>query len=160
MKIIEKTLLACVLVLILFFSTGCSKIIDYQKSIYNDTSKISSVCDSYSFASRTGNNIYNNFAISFQGFNGKQTIWELTVKENSRLVIDCNTEIRSGIFKICLINEAGDVSTIAEGNKAEELTIGIEEGANYIAIIGKEAKGELKMTLTGNDRVSVKPIRE
>lgn len=160
MKIKKVTYIALILLLISIFATGCSKINAHQKSIYNNTSKISATGDSYYFVSRTGNFINNDFAISFKGFCGKQTIWKLTAKENSDLLIDCNTEISSGKFKICLINEEKEVSNIVEGNKAEKLTIEIRKGVSFIAIIGSEANGKLSLTLTENDKVSANQIED
>lgn len=160
MKNRKTTFLALVLSLIFIFTTGCSNISAYQKSIYDDTGKIAATGDSYTFTSRIGKFINDKIAISFKGFSGKQTILKLSAKENSAYLIDCNTEIKSGKFKICIIDEEKEVSTIAEGNKAETLTIEIKKGVSYIAIVGSDANGKINLTLNENDNVSVHQVED
>lgn len=154
------TYLTLILFLIVILCTGCSKISSYQRSIYDDNTKIVAKADSYFFKRRTGKTDNNELSIRFEDFTGKQKIWEIEAKENSAFLIDCNTEISNGEFKICLINEEKEVINIAEGNKAEKLTIDIKKGVSFITIVGNEAKGKLDLTLTENDKIYASQIEK
>lgn len=152
--------LAILLILATILCTGCLKISSFQKSIYNDDSKISETGDSYSFVSISGNFINNELAIGFKGFSGKKTVWKLQAKENCTFDIDCNTGINSGKFKICIVDADKKVSTIAEGSKIEKLTIDIKAGTNYLKIVGYEANGKLNLIISENEKVTVTQIND
>ena len=157
----SKSIMICLTlltVLIAVLGTGCSKINSYQKSIYYDAAKISANGDSYSFVSRNGDFINNNYAISFSGFSGKQTIWKLIAQEDTDLLIDCNIEINRGQFKICLISDAKEVTTLAEGSTTKRKTIHLTEGTNYLALVGIDANGEIDLLLADINQVSVNLI--
>lgn len=154
----SKSIMICLTlltVLIAVLGSGCSKISSYQKSIYNDAAKISANGNSYTFISRDGNNVRNNYAISFSGFSGKQTIWKLSAQEDADLLIDCNIKIDRGQFKICLISDAKEVTTLAEGSTTRKITIHLTEGTNYLALVGIGANGDIDLLLTENNQISV-----
>jgi len=160
MKKNSKNSLILIIVLIVLLFNGCADINSYQKSIYDDASKISAMGDSYSFVSRIGNFNNNNFSISFKGFSGKQTLWKLTAKEDCTSILDLKTEIESGKFKICLININKEVIPIEEGTKDEAITIDIQKGDNYITIVGNEASGKVDLAVAENEKVTVTQIND
>ncbi|MCX8074562.1 MAG: hypothetical protein N2749_03145 [Clostridia bacterium] len=146
-------LLIAILIFFIFSKTN-----SYQKSIYNDAEKISVIGDSYSFNTRNGNFINDKFSISFKGFSGKQTLWKLAAKEDSMIDISYNVEIKSGKFKICLIDENEGVESIVVGSKVEDAMIDVRKGDNYITIVGNGASGKIDLSIIGNDKVSLKQV--
>ena len=52
----------------------------------------------------------------FQGFNGKDTIWMLDVQEDASISLDLSTNLSSGKFKVLLVSEENEITTLLEGD--------------------------------------------
>lgn len=151
----KNNILIIYTVLVMLFFAGCSNIDSYQNSIYNDNMKISKQGDSFSFKDRIGTIEDNSLSLTFNAFYGKQTIWQLDSKEHSSIDLDIKVKVTNGKFKICLINNNKEVTVIAEGSKDEIISINVPTGNNYIAILGRNAAGEVNATISNKVNVSI-----
>jgi len=138
--------------------TGCMQISSYQKSVYDDAGKIAAVGDSYSFAQRTGGFSADKFLVKFKGFSGKQTVWKLSAKDSCTITLAYKAVISSGLFKTCLVGPERQVTVIAEGAVSDQLTVDLQKGDHEIVIAGRDASGEIEMTIAENDQVTVVPV--
>lgn len=132
-------------VVLLFLITGCSDVNSYQKSIFTDEAKISKQGDSYTFISRTGKMDENTLSLTFKGFYGKQTIWEVNADEDSVVDLNITTIVNGGKFKICLINSIKEVFIISEDTQKENVVLNVPKGKYHISIVGSNAKGDVDM---------------
>jgi len=147
-----RILLSLILVLVL---AGCARIHAYQKSMYGDNSKIANQGDSYTFRDRIGSVKENNLSLTFNGFYGKQSIWRLDAVEDGSVDLDIKITMKTGMFKLCLINNENKVSLIAEGLSINKLSVPIKKGRSYLVIVGNNADGEVRASLQATDGIVV-----
>src|SRR5690554_5764091 len=62
------------LLLMVFLLSGCTAVGEYQRSIYDDDTKVVKQGDSYTFTRRIGNTGKEGLSLDYQGFSGKQMI--------------------------------------------------------------------------------------
>lgn len=144
--------------MLLLLNSACSGGGSYQKSIYTDDTKISAEGDSYSFKNRVGNTDKNSLSLNISGFYGKQTVWEISAKEDSTVTLVVQDRIDSGRFKLCLIDAKKSVTTITEGSKTDTIMAAVTKGKNYITMVGSNAKGKIKISLSSGNNVSIKQL--
>lgn len=146
------------IMLFVMLATGCSGISTYQRTVYDDVSKISAQGDSYTFKSKEGDTGENHSVLKFDGFYGKLTLWEVELRNDDHIQLEIQTEIDMGRFKICLIHDENEVLTISEGPVNEIQELELHEGQYHISIVGDKAKGEMDFALSANENVSVRSI--
>lgn len=150
-------LLAC-LILLCTAASGCAKISAYQKSIYDDDTKIAARADSYSFVKRTGNFHDDTLSINFKGFSGKQTLWEINAKEDGEVSMDYRATLMSGKLKTCLITTEKEVVMITEATRSGTKSLSVHKGKSYITIVGNGADGSIEISLTAQDGISLREM--
>lgn len=128
---------------------------DYQRSIYNDNSKIVKSADSYTFFTNTSDVNGNTLTESFNKFTGMVTVYELKADENSKVTIDFKTDISSGDFKIVLIDPKDNVTDILEQSSPIKKEIEIPSGKSRIKIVGYNAKGNIDLTVSSDNDVKI-----
>lgn len=138
--------------------SGCSRIKRYQHNFYDDPEMISQNGDSYSFAVRIGNLINDQLSVSFEGFTGKQTLWQLTTEKATKLVLDYEITVDDGKFKLCLIDPEQQVTVLVEGAEDTQQTITLKPGVNYLAIVGYDSAGEIGLALKPNKQVQIEAV--
>lgn len=139
-------------------ATGCSGRSADQRTVYDDVSKILAQGDSYTFKSREGDTEENHSVLKFDGFYGKLTLWEVELQNDEHIQLEIQTEIDQGRFKICLIHDGNEVSTISEGPVNEIQEFELHEGQYHISIVGDKAKGEMDLRLLINENVSIRTM--
>lgn len=147
--------IAIVLTLLL---VGCSGSNSYQKSIYNDDTKISSAGDSYYFKDRIGGAKDNELALTFSTFFGKQTIWKLITDQDSTINFKILVEVYSGKFKVCLISENRQLSVISESTINKNISLNLKKGESFITIVGNNANGKIDAIIISQEDVLVSPL--
>jgi len=145
-------------ILLVLALAGCSRIHAYQKSMYDDNAKIASQGDSYTFRDRIGSVKENILSLTFSGFYGKQSIWRVDAEEDGSVDADIKITMKSGKFKLCLIDNENKVSVITEGVGINKLSVPIKKGRNYLVIVGNNAAGEVRASLQATDGIVVQAV--
>ena len=127
-------------------------------SSYNDRSLILSDEDSYTYQKcvDTGSTD-TSLKRDFQGFNGKDTIWILDAAENASISLDLSANLASGKFKVLLVSEDNDITTLLEGDDTQNTSVDLEKGTARIILVGDHANGSCEITLSETNNVSVVP---
>ncbi len=148
-----------ILIMVILFTmtiTGCSSVLNYQRSIFNEESKIIKSGDSHSYKDRIGSVREDEIDIKFSSFSGTDTIWKVLVEEDVDIVLDFKSVIDKGEFKVVLITPNDEIVNIINGTEERRQTILLKKGTNRIKLVGKEAKGEIKMNIDGDSNIKVK----
>lgn len=133
------------LILLISLISGCSPLNSYQAGIYDDDAKIARQGDSYTFGNRLGSIKETSLELEFSGFYGKQTVKEFQVETQHVVKLKITIKLTSGKFKVCLIDADDKVTILAEGRSEGTYDVPLKEGRNAIAIVGKNANGEVSM---------------
>lgn len=128
---------------------------DYQKSIYNDNTKIVSQADSYTFLTNSSDIDGYTLTESFNKFTGMVTVYELKTDEDSTIKVDFKADISNGDFKIVLIDPNDNVIDILEQSSSVEKEIDIPSGKSRLKIVGYNAKGNITLTLSNDNDVRI-----
>jgi hypothetical protein len=158
LKIKNYSLTFVIAIILALLLVGCSGSSSYQKSIYNDDTKISSAGDSYYFKDRTGSTKDNGFSLSFSTFFGKQIIWKILTDQGGTLNLKIITDVFSGKFKVCLIDENKQVSVLSEDTHNQSFSLAIPKGESFIAIVGNNANGKIDAIIISKEDVLVSPF--
>ena len=125
-------------------------------SSYNDRNSILSNEDSYTYQKcvDTGSTD-TSLKREFQGFNGKDTIWMLDAQEDASISLDLSTNLSSGKFKVLLVSEENEITTLLEGDGTQNTSIDLEKGTARIILVGDGTSGSCEITLSDISNVSV-----
>lgn len=125
-------------------------------SSYNDRSLILSDEDSYSYQKcvDTGST-ETSLKRDYQGFNGKDTIWMLDAAEDASISLDLSANLSSGKFKVLLVSEDNDITTLLEGDDTQNTSVDLDNGTARIILVGDHASGSCEITLSEINNVRV-----
>lgn len=126
---------------------GCGSISTYQKSIYNDDSKIIKKDDNYSFINNSRVMVNNTLSMEYGTFYGMVTIWEIKSEGKGSVTVKFNSEVNKGKFKAVFITPDNDVVKILEQNDEGKKTIETKSGTSRIKIVGNGAGGHLDISV-------------
>lgn len=129
----------------------------YQKSIYDDNSKIISESDSYSYLDRIDKSTDEKLKLKFT-LTGMESVYRFDVKEDEVININYDANISSGKFKVVLVSPEDEVITLLEGSSSDSKDIKINKGENIIKIVGNNAKGTVEISIKSTDNEIIKPI--
>lgn len=127
---------------------------NYQKSIYENNSKIIDKSDSYSYFNQVRSNIDGTLKSKFK-FTGMDTIYNLDTKDGGTISINYNANIVSGKFKLVLINPDDEVTTIVEGTGKGTKKISLGNGEGRLKLVGKNAKGDIELSIDTKDDIEI-----
>ena len=114
-------------------------------SSYNDCNSILSNEDSYTYQKCVDTGSTDaSLKREFQGFNGKDTI-----------SLDLSTNLSSGKFKVLLVSEENEITTLLEGDGTQNTSIDLEKGTARIILVGDGTSGSCEITLSDISNVSV-----
>ena len=124
-------------------------------STYNDRSLILSDEDSYTYQKcvDTGSTD-TSLKREFQGFTGKDTVWMLDAAEDASVSLDISADLSRGKFKVLLVSEDNDITTLLEGDYTQSTSVDLENGAARIILVGDHASGSCEITLRETNNVS------
>jgi hypothetical protein len=116
---------------------------------YKNIAWIALTGDSYTFYSRTGSATEQSLAISFFGFSGKESVWEIVVTQEVDLRLSIITnELSGGLLKICLVTGPnGEVITLLENSGALDDTLHLVPGVYVVKLVGYKARGNVSIDL-------------
>lgn len=140
----KRSLVACLLCLVLFLVSGCGASIDYN-AIYGDDAKIAGAADS-SFASTSiYNTIGDEMTMHAQAFVGAKTLWRYTADSDGEIMVSYSLSAsKGGKVKLVLIAPDDAITILAEvagGTSMDEMqsyTIGVQKGEYRIKVVGYE----------------------
>ena len=156
MKICNKLVLGILVMLAIMNITGCSSVANYKNSIFDDESKIINQGDSYTYLTRLGKSIGNEAGIEFTSFSGTDTIYRIVSDGENAVVFSFESIVDKGDFKVVLITPDDEVINIVDGIKEGSETILLKEGTSRIKLVGKKAKGEIKLKIESGENVDIK----
>ena len=154
---INKLLLSILLVSTMFV-IGCSFVSNYQKSIFHDEKKIIKDADSYIYGIRRGNATGKDLNIKFSSFTGMNTIFKLKSDGENDIVVDYESVVKDGQFKVVLISPDDEVIDIVNDTKEGKDTFNLKDGVSRIKLVGKKAKGEISIKIDSSEDVEIKPV--
>lgn len=146
---LKNKLLLCACLLFLVSVTGCGVSEKHQKA-YDDVEQIAQQGDSYSYGNRLCSEQSNDkFNLKYDGFSGTDTIWILESKEDGEITVNYDSTINNGEFKVVLAYpDKKEVENILEGTEQGKKTIKLKKGECRLKLVGKNADGDLKISLT------------
>lgn len=136
-----------ILVLTAMAMTGCTSGSRYQKSVFNDDDKIINGEDSYTYKKRIGNMVKDKIDMKFGIFTGIETVNKIKAEKDGELLFTFQSKINEGDFKVVLITPDDEIINILEGTSEGTKTIPIKKGVNRIRLVGREAKGKVKIEI-------------
>ncbi len=156
MKLWNKILLFIGLLILLDIVVSCGFNVG-QKNIYNNNKKIAQQGDSHTYNRRTGNeNSNDKIDWKYSGFSGDDTIWILKPKEDGEITINYDSTVNNGNFKVVLTNpKKQEIKTILEGIEEGSETIKLLKEEYRIKIVGKNAEGNIKLSINENKNVEI-----
>lgn len=136
-------------------TVGCSPVVTYQNSIFDDESKIAKVEDSFTYLERQGEVLWKEAKINFTSFSGTDTIFKIKTDREKDIVFNVESTIKSGDFKLVLITSDNKVINIVSGTEEGSKTISLNKGTSRIKLVGKKAKGEIKINIDADEAVEI-----
>lgn len=129
---------------------ACSN--DFAKQEYDSTEKILQQTDRYAKEVSVFHSIDGGYSLTVSKFDGRETLWTKTIKENHEMEIDVSFYLSKGQAKIVHIDSNGTVTTIIECSPetvTDEFvtkTISLKSGQNRLKIVGYDCENiDLKM---------------
>lgn len=130
--------------------TACSN--KFAKREYDSDEKIAENTDHYAKAVSVANSTNGEYSLTVSKFNGRETVWEETVKENQNIEVDINFSLSKGQAKIVYIDSEDNVTTLIEclpetsTDGFETKTLSLKSGKNRLKIVGYDCEDiDLKM---------------
>jgi len=157
LKLRNKVILFICLLLLIGIIFGYSTC-DERKNIYNNNDKIVQDWDSYSYMynSRTWTgNSRDKINIKYSGFSGYDTIFISESKEDGEVTFNFDSIVNSGDFKAVLINPQKEIENILEGTEQGSKTLKLAKGKYRFKIVGRNAKGEINISINKNNNVVI-----
>lgn len=125
-------------------------------SSYNNRSLILSNEDNYTYkkCADTGSTDAS-LKREFQGFNGKDTIWLLEAADDASISLDVSANLSSGKFKVLLVSNNNDITTLLEGDGTQNTSVDLGSGTARIMLVGDHANGSCEIILSEITNVSI-----
>ncbi len=143
-----KIILLCLLCLLI---TACSN--QFAKREYDSDEKIAQNEDHYAKEVSVSNYINDEYTLSISKFNGRETLWEETIKEKQDIEIEFSFNLSKGQAKIVYIDNEDNVTTLIEctpETSTDEFvtkTLSLTSGKNRLKIVGYDCEDiDLKMS--------------
>jgi len=92
--------------------TACSN--EFAKREYDSDEKIAQNTDHYAKEVSVANSTNGEYSLTVSKFNGRETLWEKTIKENQDIEIDFDLSLSKGQAKIVYIDSEDNVTTVIE----------------------------------------------
>jgi hypothetical protein len=133
--------------------TACSN--EFAKREYDSDEKIAQNTDHYAKEVSVANSTNGEYSLTVSKFNGRETLWEKTIKENQDIEIDFDLSLSKGQAKIVYIDSENNVTTVIEclpetsTNGLVTKTLPLKSGKNRLKIVGYDCEDiDLKMVFT------------
>ena len=158
MRSCNKLVLGILVMLAIMINAGCSSVVSHQDSIFDNDSKIIAQGDSHTYKSRLGNITDKETEIKFNSFSGSDTIYRIISDGESDAIFNFSSISDKGDFKVVLITADDEIINIVNGRGEGSESISIEDGTSRVKLIGKKAKGEIKLKIESGENVDIKVV--
>lgn len=148
-----KKLYLCLMLLVSITFSGCADGTLYQRSIFDDETKIIKESDSYSFKKRVIENKDNELKIKYKKFYGMDTLYEFKSEGEGLVTIEYDSRLEKGKFRIVLI-DSDEVIDILKEHKGS-YSFKFKDKKIILKIIGYNASGELDLKLNINKNAEI-----
>ncbi len=123
---------------------------------YFDLSWTSLETEAYTFKTRTGSPTESSLALSFRGFSGDYSVWEITTEQNIEIDFAIIIgEYTKGSLKISLVAQDGGVETLIEDSGSFNKPVPLSAGTYKIVLVGLDATGGITMDIDVPQNVEV-----
>ncbi|SFQ49703.1 hypothetical protein SAMN02910358_02472 [Lachnospiraceae bacterium XBB1006] len=146
---VKTGIISGLVVLIVVISGWVGTIGDDYANDYNNEGKLKSEASSYSYVKRFGTVEKREADLQFD-FSGNDVLWEIEADKDCTLSGNYDIVISRGDFKIILVSPLAEITSVWEmgnGDNYGNLNIPLAKGMNRIKIVGKRAKGAMKLRL-------------
>lgn len=155
LKLRNKILLFIGILILLDIIVSCVFNV-WQKNIYNNNKKIAQQGDDYTYSRTSSENSNDKIDWNYSDFSGDDTVWILNSKEDCEITINYHSTVDNGKFKVVLANpKKEEVEDILEGTEEGNKTIKLSKEEYRIKIVGKNAEGQIKLSINENKNVEI-----
>ena len=145
----KKVALILIAAMCLMFA-GCGN--EFAKEEYDQASMISAD-DRYAETGFDLTTTNNGFNVKAKKFDGRDTLWIFTEETGRNAAVTVTFSLSKGKAKLVLIDDNGDVFTVAEATGEEDMLKGtmiyLNKGENRFKLVGYDCKNvEIELVLT------------
>lgn len=139
-----KKLKFLLIALLCLLVTACNN--EFAKREYDSDEKISQKGDHYAKEISVFNTTNEGFSFTVSKFNGRETLWTKTVKEDQNIEIDISFRLSNGQAKIVHIDSEDNVTTVFEclpeisTDGFVTKTVALKSGKNRLKIVGYDCE--------------------
>lgn len=132
------------MILLCLLMAACSNA--FAEREYNSDEKISQTSDRYTKEVSVGNSTNRQYSLTVGKFNGRETLWEETLKENQDVEIDISFSLSNGRGKIVHIDKDDNVTTVIECTPDTSTdgfvtkTLSLTSGQNRLKLVGYDCE--------------------
>lgn len=150
----KSKLAFCLCALLLVGMTGC-RMSGGQREMYDNADEIARQGDSYTYKNRScDRKSEDKMLLTYGSFSGTDTIWVIDSQENGEFTVDYDSTVHSGNLKAVLAYpDTKEVDTVFEGTEQNKKTIKLKKGECRMKLVGKEAGGELTLSISGDKNI-------
>lgn len=136
-----EMMLFCLLCLLM---TACSN--QFAEQEYDSDEKIVQNTDHYTKKDSVANYVNGEYSLTVSQFDGRETLWKETIKENKDIEIDVDFSLSKGQAKIVYIDNEDHVTTLIECTPETPTdgfvtkTLPLKSGKNRLKIVGYDCE--------------------
>lgn len=97
----------------------------------------------------------STFVVSYDEFNGAETIWHIENKGKSKVTLYFTSRINKGKVKGVFINDKNLVANVFSEDIKDGLELGLGDGIYRIKLVGDKFSGKVNLTLIGEGDMKV-----
>ena len=151
--------------LIVLFSvilSSCSCILDtnhtrFSSDILEDESRMLQSGDSFFYRTRRATVTGEKANLSFNGFSGIETLFDLTCFEPSVISLTIDAQVNSMSYKIVLVDYTQQsVVTLLQGSGSITHTLTLHAGRYAVKMVGYTVQGSVTLQVNASDSIQVK----
>jgi len=130
-----------------------------KAGIFEDDVRIAEEGDTFSYAIRNAPTTdENQLDLTYTGFSGMETIWTLTAAAESDVTFDYSSNVKSGDFKVVLIDPEGQVSVLVNGTMDGSQAFLLTSGEYRVKVVGSKTDGKIEISINADENISLKRL--
>lgn len=132
-----------------------------KADIFEDDARIAEEGDTFSYAIRNApTTAESQLNLTYTKFSGMETIWTLTAATESLAAFEYTSNVKSGDFKVVLIDPEDRVSVLVNGSMDGSQSFRLSPGEYRVKVVGRKTDGQIKFTLSLDADVVLKRVDE
>lgn len=157
MCLTKRAALALAAALLACLCAGCGN------KAYRDDAQLAASMDEYAYQTCDGGPDENGVEQAFTGFSGVDRLWTASAQQDAVLEFSYSAQAAKGRWKLVAVKPGGQVERVFErdakdgGAPAGEArgAIRLPKGDTAVCLAGDGADGQIRLTVTGRDGVSL-----